>query len=128
MKPTFFLNFSKSHSEDRVAYVENVTFVECEGPEDALMVLNEGLKARRSASTAMNERSSRSHALFALHVELHDLNRFSKFQFVDLAGSERVKKSNTGGATLKEAQMINKSLFTLAQVRIISQIFLLYTK
>lgn len=35
---------------------------------------------------------------------------------MDLAGSERVKSTGAEGVTLKEAQTINKSLFTLAQV------------
>lgn len=42
--------------------------------------------------------------------------RRSKLSLVDLAGSERQKVSDTEGERLKEAQAINKSLFTLAQV------------
>eukprot|EP00392_Amoebophrya_sp_AT5.2_P008012 g8031.t1 len=88
-------------------YSSAVSVVECETAEDAICVLQEGAKFRRTSSTKMNARSSRSHSVFTL---------FSKFQFVDLAGSERVKSTGAEGVTLKEAQTINKSLFTLAQV------------
>jgi hypothetical protein len=44
------------------------------------------------------------------------VRRRSKLSLVDLAGSERQKVSDTEGERLKEAQAINKSLFTLAQV------------
>ena len=40
----------------------------------------------------------------------------SKLHLVDLAGSERLKKTNSEGATLKEAAYINKSLSYLEQV------------
>lgn len=64
----------------------------------------------------MNARSSRSHSLFTLYIENNTKGRHAKFQFIDLAGSERIKSSLVTGDALKEAQAINKSLFTLAQV------------
>eukprot|EP00930_Biecheleria_cincta_P016646 TRINITY_DN13453_c0_g2_i4.p1 TRINITY_DN13453_c0_g2~~TRINITY_DN13453_c0_g2_i4.p1 ORF type:complete len:1080 (-),score=151.44 TRINITY_DN13453_c0_g2_i4:165-3404(-) len=44
------------------------------------------------------------------------VSSFSWFNVVDLAGSERVKKTNTSGATLKEAAYINTSLMMLGTV------------
>ncbi|CAD7950744.1 unnamed protein product, partial [Amoebophrya sp. A120] len=109
-------NLAIRQNEKREPYIADLTMVECDTADDAIMVLQEGAKFRRTSSTKMNARSSRSHSLFTLYVDLPDLQRFAKFQFVDLAGSERVKSTGAEGVTLKEAQTINKSLFTLAQV------------
>jgi kinesin family member C1 len=68
----------------------------------------------------MNAQSSRSHSVFALYLkgtnaemgtELH-----GALHLVDLAGSERLAQSNATGDRLKEAQAINKSLSSLADV------------
>jgi kinesin family protein 6/9 len=40
----------------------------------------------------------------------------SKLNLVDLAGSERLSKTETSGASLKEAMYINRSLTYLEQV------------
>jgi hypothetical protein len=58
--------------------------------------------------------------IFSLVIETTDLQTQGvtrgKLSFVDLAGSERVKKSGAAGATMKEAQAINKSLSALGDV------------
>lgn len=41
---------------------------------------------------------------------------YARLNLVDLAGSERVKQSGASGQSLKEAQFINSSLFTLVRV------------
>lgn len=91
----------------------------------------------------MNERSSRSHAIFTITIECSDTGpdggkriRVGKLHMVDLAvrklvltfvfkktklfigfqGSERQSKSGAEGATLKEATKINLSLSTLGNV------------
>eukprot|EP00392_Amoebophrya_sp_AT5.2_P013715 g13844.t1 len=110
--------------QNDVPFVADLTCVQCDCFDDAICVLQEGAKYRRTGKTELNERSSRSHAVFTLYVENSAnvvgettlSNHFSKFQFVDLAGSERVKTSKAAGGQLQEAQTINKSLFTLAQV------------
>ena len=64
----------------------------------------------------MNTNSSRSHAIFTIHIEsrsnvdLQEKVIYSKLHLVDLAGSERVKKTGAVGPELKEAAYINKSL------------------
>ena len=68
----------------------------------------------------MNDESSRSHSCFILTVITTNSKDFSqktgKLYLVDLAGSEKVGKTGATGQTLKEAQMINKSLSCLGMV------------
>lgn len=73
---------------------------------------------RRTAETACNARSSRSHALFILDVRLHSANavRDGALVLVDLAGSERLKESKAVDERLKETQCINRSLSALSNV------------
>ncbi|KAL8602769.1 hypothetical protein ACOMHN_064076 [Nucella lapillus] len=83
-------------------------------------VFAEGRRNRATATTNMNEHSSRSHCL--LRVTVSGVNpttssrSFGRLNLVDLAGSERVSKSGTDGTRLKEAQSINKSLAALGDV------------
>ncbi len=46
----------------------------------------------------------------------NDSSKLGKLYFCDLAGSEKVGKTHASGQTLKEAQMINKSLSALGNV------------
>ena len=68
----------------------------------------------------MNERSSRSHSLFIIHLYQKnikkDSTKQSKLYFVDLAGSEKVGKTGVQGQQLEEAKNINKSLSALGNV------------
>lgn len=84
--------------------------------EAALEVAMAGLAGRTTAATAMNDASSRSHAVFRLLVqqEFPDGSRTSaQLDIVDLAGSERVARSGVSGLGLQEAKTINASLSTL---------------
>merc|ERR1719379_2584007 len=90
--------------------------------QEALQVFFAGNSARKVAEHTLNAASSRSHAIFTLHLESRDRAEsnerveYSKMHLVDLAGSERVKKTRSEGMTLKEASYINKSLTFLEQV------------
>ena len=67
-------------------------------------LLDYGNGNRSVAKTNMNATSSRSHALFTVHIESlegGDKVKGSKLNFVDLAGSERQGKTGAEGATLK---------------------------
>mmetsp|Transcript_126716 Transcript_126716/g.354767 ORF Transcript_126716/g.354767 Transcript_126716/m.354767 type:complete len:1359 (-) Transcript_126716:20-4096(-) len=87
--------------------------------EDVISLLKKGNSSRATASTSMNEHSSRSHMV--LWVDVHSGlagqpgNNGTLF-LVDLAGSERVKRSEVSGDHLKEAGHINKSLSALGNV------------
>uniref|UniRef100_A0A8C4TE51 Kinesin-like protein n=1 Tax=Erpetoichthys calabaricus TaxID=27687 RepID=A0A8C4TE51_ERPCA len=85
-----------------------------------------GNKQRATASTGMNEKSSRSHSVFTLVVtqtkretldgEIYEHTMRSHVNLVDLAGSERSSTAQTTGVRLKEGASINKSLMTLGKV------------
>ncbi|OIW08892.1 hypothetical protein TanjilG_05867 [Lupinus angustifolius] len=87
---------------------------------DVMKLMDIGLKNRAKGSTAMNERSSRSHSVVSIHVRGVDNKAGTSLQgnlhLVDLAGSERVDRSEVIGDRLKEAQHINKSLSALGDV------------
>ncbi|KAH9775515.1 kinesin-like protein KIN-14J [Citrus sinensis] len=87
---------------------------------DVLELMNIGLMNRAVCSTALNERSSRSHSILTIHVRGTDLKNGAilrgSLHLIDLAGSERVDRSEATGDRLREAQHINKSLSALGDV------------
>eukprot|EP00658_Telonema_sp_P-2_P044156 TRINITY_DN3200_c0_g5_i3.p1 TRINITY_DN3200_c0_g5~~TRINITY_DN3200_c0_g5_i3.p1 ORF type:complete len:525 (-),score=138.52 TRINITY_DN3200_c0_g5_i3:125-1699(-) len=102
-------------------YVEGVTKRNITSPEEALHVLEQGTSGRMVAATAMNDESSRSHAVFTVTVERRtshgtqggSLSIGGRLNFVDLAGSENLNRSMAEGSTQTETKMINLSLTTL---------------
>ncbi|XP_058451536.1 kinesin-like protein KIF21A isoform X4 [Malaya genurostris] len=110
--------------------VAGATIQPLSGPQDALRCLMQGALARTTASTQMNEQSSRSHALFTILIRRQrvmsaeesgnpdgDLETLtSKFHFVDLAGSERLKRTGATGERAREGISINCGLLALGNV------------
>ncbi|PHT33238.1 Kinesin KP1 [Capsicum baccatum] len=86
---------------------------------DVIDLMKLGDVNRAVGSTAMNNRSSRSHSVLTIHVHGEDISlniSHSCLHLVDLAGSERVDKLEVTGDGLKEAQHIDKSLSCLGDV------------
>ncbi|XP_051283371.1 stAR-related lipid transfer protein 9 isoform X2 [Dicentrarchus labrax] len=103
-------------------YVENLSkhLVRNHSDMEDLIIL--GNANRTTASTGMNNVSSRSHAIFTINFTQArfdaELPRetLSKIHLVDLAGSERADATRATGTRLKEGANINKSLVTLGSV------------
>jgi kinesin family protein C2/C3 len=85
--------------------------------EEVLELMKRGGKNRHTATTSMNEASSRSHLVLSVYLQgkntITGADIAGKLHLVDLAGSERVGRSNVTGEQLKEAQKINYSLSAL---------------
>lgn len=81
---------------------------------EALDVLQCAMKHRITAATHANQRSSRSHFVFSVHIDT--ANTRGLLHLVDLAGSERLAQSKTEGSRLRETQAINTSLSSLGNV------------
>ncbi|KAE9593707.1 putative minus-end-directed kinesin ATPase [Lupinus albus] len=100
--------------------VPEASLIPVSSTSDVISLMNLGHKNRAVGSTAMNDRSSRSHSCLTVHVQ----GKYStsgttirgSMHLVDLAGSERADKSEARGDRLKEAQHINKSLSALGDV------------
>ncbi|XP_077451930.1 kinesin-like protein KIF21A isoform X4 [Stigmatopora argus] len=125
-------------------YTVGVTTRTVSSEAEMMQCLKLGALSRTTASTQMNVQSSRSHAIFTIHLcqvrvctscdnheESNDGdNRVSngngdmdeyetlsaKFHFVDLAGSERLKRTGATGDRAKEGISINCGLLALGNV------------
>ncbi|XP_059982506.1 kinesin-like protein KIF21B isoform X2 [Lagenorhynchus albirostris] len=122
-------------------YTTGVTARLVSSQEELIQCLKQGALSRTTASTQMNVQSSRSHAIFTIHVcqmrlcarpdlvneavtglpdgtapsgEYETLT--AKFHFVDLAGSERLKRTGATGERAKEGISINCGLLALGNV------------
>ncbi|ETR97131.1 kinesin-domain-containing protein [Trichoderma reesei RUT C-30] len=107
--------------------------------DDLLNALEFGSSIRQTDATAINAKSSRSHAVFSLNL-VQRKNKYSnsdkrhsmpleamsgqdisvttdsKLHFVDLAGSERLKNTGAQGERAKEGISINAGLAALGKV------------
>ena len=121
-------------------YVHNALRRQVKNARECLEIIHNEAESRRvSASTAMNDRSSRSHCLIRILVEktIHyddddddssdgeeigipgastEKKIVSSLNLVDLAGSERVAKTGATGQRMVEGGHINKSLTILTTV------------
>uniref|UniRef100_A0A8B9LRK2 Kinesin family member 21B n=1 Tax=Astyanax mexicanus TaxID=7994 RepID=A0A8B9LRK2_ASTMX len=117
-------------------YTSGVTSRLVSSEEELLQCLKLGALSRTTASTQMNAQSSRSHAIFTIHLcqmrvcPHDDVNEVTdgpisqpeyetltaKFHFVDLAGSERLKRTGATGERAREGISINCGLLALGNV------------
>lgn len=120
--PPHYLRLRESPSEG--PYVKDLTEVTVRNYADLMKHMRQGDVSRTTASTKMNDTSSRSHAVFTITLKQihHDLStdetteRTARIRLVDLAGSERAKSTEATGQRLREGSNINKSLTTLGRV------------
>lgn len=118
----YYLKIRESPTEG--PYVKDLTEVPVRSLDEILRYMTMGDKSRTTASTKMNDTSSRSHAVFTIMLKQihHDMEtdetteRSSRIRLVDLAGSERAKATEATGQRLREGSNINKSLTTLGRV------------
>ncbi|KAI1772941.1 P-loop containing nucleoside triphosphate hydrolase protein [Hypoxylon cercidicola] len=121
-QPPYYLKLRESPTEG--PYVKDLTEVPVRNLNEILRYMKAGDASRTTASTKMNDTSSRSHAVFTIMLKQihHDMEtdetteRSSRIRLVDLAGSERAKSTEATGARLREGSNINKSLTTLGRV------------
>ncbi|GJN31227.1 hypothetical protein PR202_gb19596 [Eleusine coracana subsp. coracana] len=77
--------------------VPDASLVRVASTMDVMELMNVGQKNRAVGSTALNDRSSRSHSCLTVHIKGRDLTSGTILRgcmhLVDLAGSERVDKS-----------------------------------
>nr|AAO42115.1 putative kinesin [Arabidopsis thaliana] len=108
------------NSSQKGLSVPDASLVPVSSTFDVIDLMKTGHKNRAVGSTALNDRSSRSHSCLTVHVQGRDLTSGAVLRgcmhLVDLAGSERVDKSEVTGDRLKEAQHINRSLSALGDV------------
>ncbi|XP_072530315.1 kinesin-like protein KIF21A isoform X2 [Salminus brasiliensis] len=121
-------------------YTVGVTTRTVTSEAEMMQCLKLGALSRTTASTQMNVQSSRSHAIFTIHLcqvrvcasnndnetdnrlanGSSEMNEFetltAKFHFVDLAGSERLKRTGATGDRAKEGISINCGLLALGNV------------
>jgi len=87
---------------------------------DAGRLVSIGERLRHTATTSMNQRSSRSHTLFSFKLEVRNApsgegsSRMATVQICDLAGRENEQTSECTGERFRELTFINRSLFQLA--------------
>lgn len=118
----YYLKIRESPTEG--PYVKDLTEVPVRSLDEILRYMKMGDRSRTTASTKMNDTSSRSHAVFTIMLKQihHDMEtdetteRSSRIRLVDLAGSERAKATEATGQRLREGSNINKSLTTLGRV------------
>lgn len=121
-QPPHYLKIRESPTEG--PYIKDLTDASVKNYGEIIKYMKMGDASRTTASTKMNDTSSRSHAVFTIMLKQihHDMEtdetteRMARIRLVDLAGSERAKATEATGARLREGSNINKSLTTLGRV------------
>lgn len=127
-----YLRYAYTHHTQRLresraagVYVEGLEKRRVESLSGAIAALKEGSERRTVGATLCNAQSSRSHAIFTLHIETEPcscsddeegasggsknggkISRVSTLHLVDLAGSERQKRTGAGSSRLTEVGFV----------------------
>ena len=112
------LNENRSIAKSRASDTTAFPIPESMSAHKVHHLLLQARKHRKLSEHALNRRSSRSHTVFILHVELQTEEGqllYPKLYIVDLAGSERLYRTLSAGNTFDEGCNINKSLSCLAK-------------
>lgn len=122
-------NLEIRESAQKGVFVNNLTEVVVTNTDKAMQLLKQGDSVRVIAETKLNEKSSRSHSVLRLSLEVNksiepsdsassktNKTFFAQMNLIDLAGSENVSKAKTDGIRMKEGSNINKSLLALSNV------------
>lgn len=112
-----FQHSLKIISNNKNSYVLGLTWLHVASIEDALELLQLGLRRVNYAPTAINAHSSRSHTIFQINLisKCDSSFEFTCYKFCDLAGAERISKTGNVGERLKETGGINTSLMVLGK-------------
>ncbi|XMA15467.1 hypothetical protein WAI453_008258 [Rhynchosporium graminicola] len=121
-QPPYYLKIRESPTEG--PYIKDLTDAPVRNISEIMKFMKTGDASRTTASTKMNDTSSRSHSVFTIMLKQihHDMDtdetteRTARIRLVDLAGSERAKATEATGTRLREGSNINKSLTTLGRV------------
>ncbi|XP_074640908.1 kinesin-like protein KIF22 [Tubulanus polymorphus] len=102
-------------------FIAGLTELEIKTYDDFKRAFGPASQNRTTASTKLNEHSSRSHSILIIKVAKHQQcepyrKLTGKMHLIDLAGSENNKRTGNKGIRLKESGAINTSLFVLGQV------------
>ncbi|KAK6456381.1 P-loop containing nucleoside triphosphate hydrolase protein [Scheffersomyces xylosifermentans] len=115
----------KLESKQKSIAIQNLREESISNCQDGFKVLQRGVMKRKTASTKLNDVSSRSHTIFTINLYRSQpdsngsgtsLFKVSKMNLVDLAGSENINRSGAQNQRAKEAGSINQSLLTLGRV------------
>ena len=90
--------------------------VRVSSPGEVLQLIVQGNTLRTSGKTAVNQQSSRSHAVFQIILRKATGRLHGKLSLIDLAGNERgADTANSDRQTRMEGAEINKSLLALKE-------------
>uniref|UniRef100_A0A8D8B8E8 Kinesin-like protein KIF18A n=3 Tax=Culex pipiens TaxID=7175 RepID=A0A8D8B8E8_CULPI len=107
----------KLREDSHGVVVSGLVLKQIHNAEELLELLALGNQNRTQHPTDANAESSRSHAIFQVHIRMVDKTtgqkKTVKLSMIDLAGSERAASTKGIGIRFKEGANINKSLLAL---------------
>jgi hypothetical protein len=129
----------REHATDGF-YLDGCKLVPCSSYKVACTAVGYAIQNRQMGAHVMNERSTRSHCVTEIYIDLpggavapaaagadgaaplfrgeagEGYTVMGRMTLVDLAGSERLKATQSTGKVLQEAGFINRSLYVLGKV------------